>query len=69
MSLTRTCVVHSNVDGLANFHCILYLTAVDPIHFTTSAMHSHLHITSGSVETPCVRFTGNSSSIGVEPVP
>ena len=69
MSLTSACVVHSNVDGLANIHCIRYFTAVDPIHSTFIAVHTYHHTTSASVEIPVVPLTGNSSSIWVEPVP
>ena len=66
MSLTSACVVHSNVYGLANFHCIRYLTVVDPILSSSPTMHKHHHITSGSVEIP---LTANSGSIRVGPVP
>ena len=69
MSLTSACVVHSNVYGLGNIHWIRYLAVVDPIFSTSSMMHKHHHITSGSVEIPVVALTENSGSIGVEPVP
>ena len=67
MSLTSACVVHSNVYGLANFHCIRYLTTVDPIHSTSFTMHKHHHLTSASVEIPLSMWIGNSGSVGVEP--
>ena len=69
MSLTSACVVHSNVYGLGNIHWIRYFTAVDPIFSTSSMVHKHHHISSGSVEIPVVALTGNSGSIRVEPVP
>ena len=69
MSLTSACVVHSNVYGLANIHCIRYLTAVDPIHSTSPTMHKHHHLTFASVEIPLALFIGNSGSIWVGPVP
>ena len=68
-TLTSACWVHSNVYGLGNIHCIRYLTAVDPFHSTSSAVQKYHHLTSGSVEIPLATWTGNSSSIGKEPVP
>ena len=67
--LTSACWVHSNVFGLVNIHCIRYLTAVDPLFSTSSALQMYHHLTSGSVEIPLGTWTGNSSSIGEEPVP
>ena len=67
MSLTSACVVHSNVDGLANIYCITYLAVVDPIQSTFSAVHTYHHTTSAYVEIPVFALTGNSGSIGVEP--
>ena len=46
----------------------MYLTTVDPIHSTSSAMHTYHHVTSGSVEIPLLTITDNSSFIGKEPV-
>ena len=68
MSLTTTCCVHSNVNGLVNTCWIRYLTTVDPLHSTSSALHMYLHVTSGSVEIPLLTVTGNSSFIGKKPV-
>ena len=42
---------------------------VDPIHPTSSTVHKDRHLISGSLEIPLVSSTGNSSSIGKEPVP
>ena len=72
MSLTSACCVHSNVYGLVNIHWIRYLTAVDPIHSTSSTMQKYHHRLSVSVEIPlcCIdTLVGNSSCIGKEPVP
>ena len=66
--LTSARWVHSNVYVLGNIHCIRYLTAVDPFHSTSSAGQMYHHLTSGSVEIPLITWTGNSSSIGKEPV-
>ena len=67
--LTSACWVHSNVYGLDNIHCIRYLTAVDPFHSTSSAVHTYHHLTSGSEDIKLLSgFTGYSSSIGKEPV-
>ena len=65
--LTSACVVHSNVHGLGSIHWIKYFTAVDPFHFTFSAVHLYHHLTSGSIEVPWIP-TGNSSATGKEPV-
>ena len=67
--LTSTCWVHSNVYALGDIHCIRNLTAVDPFHSTSFAVHTYHHLTSVSVEIPLATCTGNSSSIGKEPVP
>ena len=69
--LTSACWVHSNVSGLGNIHCIRYLAAVDPFLSTSSPVQRYYHMTSGSVEIPLnlIIYTGNSSSIGEEPVP
>ena len=69
MSLTSACCVHSNVYGLDDIHWIRYLTAVDPIHSTSSTMQSYHHLTSDSVEIPLSTSAGNSSFIGKKPVP
>ena len=69
MSLTPACWVHSNVDVLENTLWIRYLTAVDPILSTSSAVQKYHHLTSGSVEIQWLTTAGNSSSIGEEPVP
>ena len=72
MSLTSVCCVHSNIYGLVNNHWIRYLTAVDPIHSTSSTMQKYHHRLSVSVEIPlcCIdTLAGNSSCIGKEPVP
>ena len=70
--LTSACWVDSNVYGLDNVHGTRYLTAVDPFHSTSSAVHTYHHLTSVSVDiqllTGCPGCTGNSSSIGKEPV-
>ena len=68
ISLTTACVVHSNVYFLDNIHWIGYLTAVDPLHSTSSAVQTYHHLTSGSVEFPPSISAGNSSFIGKEPV-
>ena len=67
--LTSAGWVHSNVYGLYLIHCIRYLTAVEPFLSTSSAKQTYHHLTSGSVEIPLATWTGNSSSIGKEPVP
>ena len=42
---------------------------VDPFHYTSSAVHTYNHRTSGSEEVPCpIRSTRYSSSIGEDPV-
>ena len=69
MSLTSACCVYSNVYGLDDIHWIRYLTAVDPIHSTSSTMQSYHHLTSDSVEIPLNTSAGNSRSIRKEPVP
>ena len=71
MSLTSSsvCWVHSNVYCLVNIHWIRYLTAVDAILSTTSAVQKYHHLASGSIEIPLVTSAGNSSSIGKNPVP
>ena len=71
MSLTTACVVHSNVDGLVNIHCIRYLTVVDPLLSTSSTVHTyrHMHLTSASVDFWIVISAENSSSIRKVPVP
>ena len=66
--LTSACCVHSNVYSLGNIHWSSYLTAVDAIHRTSSAVQTYHHLTSGSVEIPLLTTAGNSSSIGEEPV-
>ena len=67
--LTSAGWVHSNVYGLYLIQCIRYLTAVEPFLSTSSAKQNYHHLTSGSVEIPLGTWTGNSSSIGKEPVP
>ena len=68
ISLTTACVVHSNVYFLDNIHWIGYLTAVDPLHSTSSAVQTYHHVTSGSVEFPPSISAGKSSFIRKEPV-
>ena len=58
--LTTAPCVHSNVYGLGR---IMRLTAVDPIHFTSSMVQTYDQF-SGSA-----KITGSFSSIGKEPVP
>ena len=62
-------IVHSNVYGLDNILCIRYLTAVDSLCSTSSALQAYHHATSGSMKVPLVTTARNSSSIGEEPVP
>ena len=62
-------IVHSNVYGLYNILCIRYLTAVDSLLSTSSALQAYRHVTSCSVKVPVVTTARNSSSIGEEPVP
>ena len=62
--LTTAPCVHSNVYGLGR---IMRLTAVDPIHFTSSTLYTYHQFFSGSVKIPLI--TGNYSSIRKEPVP
>ena len=69
MSLTPACWVHSNGYVLGNIHWIMYLTAVDPILSTLSAVQTYHHLISGSVEIPLLTTAENSSSIGKVPVP
>ena len=66
--LTSACCVHSNVYSLGNIYWISYLTAVDSILSTSSAVQTYHHLISGSVEIPLLITAGNSSSIGEEPV-
>ena len=70
--LTSVCCIHSNVHGLGNIHCIRYLTAVDSIHSTSSAVHIYFTpiITSipSVVEIPLNSLARNPSSIGEKPV-
>ena len=67
--LTSARWVHSNVYCLSKTQSIRYLTAVDPFHSTSSAVHTYHHLTSVPVEVPPTNTTGNSSSIREEPVP
>ena len=69
MSLTPACWVHSNGYFLANILWIRYLTVVDPILSTSSAVQTYHHLTSGSVEIWRLTTAGNFSSIGKVPVP
>ena len=62
-------IVHSNVYGLGNVHCVRYLTAVDSVHSTSSAVQAYHHVTSCSVKVPVVTTARNYSSIGEKPVP
>ena len=62
-------IVHSNVYGLDNIHCIMYNTTVDSLCSTSSAVQAYHHVTSGSMKVPLVTTARNSSSIGEEPVP
>ena len=64
MSLTPACWVHSNVYVLVDIHWIRYLTAVDPILSTSSAVQTYRHLLSSSVEIRQLTTAGNSSSIG-----
>ena len=68
-SLTSGCCVYSNIYNLHNICWVRYLTVVDPILSTSSAVHAYHHLTSGSVEIPLCFITMNSSSIGKEPAP
>ena len=74
MSLTGAYCVHSNVYGVDNIRWIRYLTAVDPLLSTSSAVQIHHRLTSGSIEIPLLSWcainspTGNFSPIGKEPV-
>ena len=67
--LTGVCCVDSNIYSLGKIHCIRYLTLVDSCHSTSPAIHKYYHLISDSVEVPLCACTGNSSSIGEEPVP
>ena len=67
--LTGACCVDSNIYSLGKIHCIRYLTMVDSCHTTSPAIHKYYHLISDSVEVPRYACTGNSSSIGEEPVP
>ena len=69
MSLTSACSVHSNVYCLDNISCIMYLTAVDPILFTSSTVQNYHHMLSSSVKIPHHSWTGNSRFIGKKPIP
>ena len=62
-------IVHANVYGLYNIHCIRYLTAVGSLHSTSSALQAYHHVASVSVKAPVVTTARNSSSIGEVPVP
>ena len=62
-------IIHSNVYGLDNILCIRYLTAVDSLRSTSSAVQAYHHVTSGSVKVPVASSARNSSSIGEKPVP
>ena len=64
--------VHSNVYGLNETQSVRYLTAVDPLLSTSSAVQTYNHLTSGFIDIPLLAwwiFIVNSSSIGEEPVP
>ena len=67
--LTSACTVHSNIYGLCNFCWVRYLTAVDSILSTFSAIQIYHHLTSVHIEIPrSIRLlTRNCSSIGEEP--
>ena len=67
--LTSAGCVDSNIYSLGKIHCIRYHTAVDSCHTTSPAIHKYYHLISDSVEVPLCVCTGNSSSIGEEPVP
>ena len=69
MSLTSAYVVHSNVYGLVNIHWTMYRTVVDPIHATSSTLHTYHHLTSVSVQIWTDIIAENSSSIRKEPLP
>ena len=62
-------MVHSNVYGLDNTHCIRYLTAVDSLCSSSPAVHMYHHVTSCSVKVPQATTARNSTSIGEVPVP
>ena len=66
--LTSVCWVHSNIYVLDKTKSIRYHTSIDPFCSTSSAMQMYHHMTSVSVEIPPFIWTGNSSSIGEEPV-
>ena len=53
---------------MGNIYWIRYLTAVDPLLSTSSAVQTYHHLTSGSVEIPLLNTAKNSSFIGEEPV-
>ena len=73
--LTSYSLIHSYVYSLINTCCIGYFTAVNSINPAPPPVHTYHHFTSVSVEIPlyvcCIinNPTGNSSSIGKEPVP
>ena len=69
LQLTSPCIVHSNVYGPSDIHCIRYHTVVNSIHSTSPPVQKYHHITPGSVEVPLATTARNSSFIGEEPVP
>ena len=62
-------IVHSNVYGLVNIHCIRYHTVVDSFHSTLPPLQKYHTLTSSSMKVPLYTTARNSSSIGEEPVP
>ena len=67
-TLTTACCVNSNVYGLHNIHWIRYLTPVDPILSTSSAVQTNHHVTSASVGMATNGLGGNSGFIWEKPV-
>ena len=67
-TLTNVCCVNSNVYDLHNIHWIRYLTAVDPILSTSSAVQTNHHVTSASVDMATNGLGGNSGFIWEIPV-
>ena len=68
-SLSVCSIVHSNVYGLGDTHCIRYHTTVDSFLSTSPPLQTYYTLTSCSVEVPLDITGRNSSSIGEEPVP
>ena len=69
MLTISVCTVHPYIHGLDNIHCVRYLTAVDSLYSTSSAVQKYHHVTSCSLKVHLATNARNSSSIGEEPVP